>query len=131
MAENKNKIEIRSSEVQEILGGVPSRIVRFGMYIFLFVLAMIIAGAFIFKYPDIIKSKIEVTTENPPATIVARSTGKIETLFVADNQRVEAGQIIALIQNPSDYKDVLKLKENNKHSAAGFRYNRLGSAGNI
>lgn len=111
MAENKNKIEIRSGEVQEILGSVPSRMIRFGMYIFLFVLALIIAGAFIFKYPDIITSKIVVTTENPPATIVARSTGKIEKLFVADNQKVKAGQIIALIQNPSDYKDVLKLKE--------------------
>ena len=109
MADN-NKIEIRSSEVQEILGGIPSRVVRFGMYIFLFVLALIIAGSFIFRYPDIITSKIVVTTENPPATIVARSTGKIEKLFVTDNQKVKSGQIIALIQNPSDYKDLLKLK---------------------
>lgn len=103
-------IEIRSSEVQEILGGIPSRIIRFGMYVFLFVLALIIAGSFIFKYPDIITSNIVVTTENPPATIVSRSTGKIEKLFVKDNQKVSAGQIIALIQNPSNYKDVLKLK---------------------
>lgn len=109
MSDN-NKIEIRSSEVQEILGGVPSRIVRYGMFIFLFVLALIIGGSFIFKYPDIITSKIVVTTENPPATIVARSTGKIEKLFVEDNQKVKAGQIIALIQNPSNYKDVLNLK---------------------
>lgn len=110
MAENKNKIEIRSSEVQEILGGVPSRIVRFGMYIFLFVLALIIAGAFIFKYPDIITSKIVVTTENPPETVKARYTGKIERLFVSDNQKVKAGQVLALIQNYSNYEDVLKLE---------------------
>jgi len=110
MAENKNKIEIRSSEVQEILGGVPSRIVRYGMYIFLLVLALIIAGSFIFRYPDIITSKIVVTTENPPVTIKARYTGKIEKLFVTDNQKVKAGQVLALIQNYSNYEDVLKLK---------------------
>lgn len=110
MADNKGKIEIRSSEVQEILGGIPSRIVRYGMYVFLFVLVAILSGSFVFKYPDIIKSKIVVTTENPPATIVSRSTGKIEKLFVDDNQKVKAGQIIALIQNPSNYKSVLTLK---------------------
>lgn len=106
----ERKIEIRSSEVQEILGGVPSRMVRYGILIFMIVLALIIIFSFIFRYPDIIQSKIVVTTENPPATIVARSTGKIEELLVTDNQKVEAGQIIALIQNPSDYNDVLKLK---------------------
>ncbi len=110
MAGDNKKIEIRSIEVQEILGSIPSWIVRFGMYIFLFVLAVIIGGSFIFKYPDIIESDIEVTTENPPATIVARATGKIEKLFVADNQKVDAGEVIALIQNPSDYEDILKLQ---------------------
>jgi HlyD family secretion protein len=106
----RSSVEIRSSEVQEILGGIPSGIVRYGILIFIFVLALIVVFSFIFRYPDIIQSKIVVTTENPPATLVARSTGKIEELFVADNQKVNAGQIIALIQNPSDYNDVLKLK---------------------
>ena len=106
----RSSVEIRSSEVQEILGGIPSGIVRYGILIFIFVLALIVVFSFIFRYPDIIQSKIVVTTENPPATLVARSTGKIEELFVADNQKVNAGQIIALIQNPSDYNDVLILK---------------------
>ncbi|NCB07657.1 MAG: HlyD family efflux transporter periplasmic adaptor subunit [Bacteroidia bacterium] len=106
----RSSIEIRSTEVQEILGGIPSGIVRYGILIFIFVLVLIIVFSFIFRYPDIIQSKIVVTTENPPATLVARSTGKIEKLFVADNQKLNAGQIIALIQNPSDYTDVLKLK---------------------
>ena len=106
----RSSIEIRSTEVQEILGGIPSGIVRYGILIFIFVLILIVVFSFVFRYPDIIQSKIVVTTENPPATLVARSTGKIEELFVADNQKVNAGQIIALIQNPSDYTDVLKLK---------------------
>ena len=102
-------IEIRSGEVQEILGGVPSRIIRYGIFIFVAVFAIIILAAFVFQYPDILRSNIVVTTENPPADIVARSTGKIEELMVADNQKVKAGQIIALIQNPAEYKDIQKL----------------------
>lgn len=107
---DNNKIEIRSGEVQEILGGVPSKLVRYGILIFMFVISLIITFTFIFRYPDIIKSKIVVTTEKPPAILVARSTGKIEKLLVSDNQNVKANQIIALIQNPSNYNNVLQLK---------------------
>ena len=109
MSKNK-KIEIRSGEVQEILGGVPSWIVRFGILVFLTVLILIISFTFIFKYPDIIKSDLIVTTENPPATIVARSTGKIVQLNVEDKQEVKADQLIALIENPANYEDIKILK---------------------
>lgn len=110
MADDK-KIEIRSGEVQEILGGVPSRIVRYGILVFVAIFSLIIIFSFIFYYPDILRSNIVVTTENPPATLVARATGKIEKLFVEDKDRVAAGQTIALIENPADYTDVLELEQ--------------------
>ncbi len=103
-------IGIRSGEVQEILGGVPSWIVRYGTLMFVGVITLIIVFSFIFNYPDILRSKIIVTTENPPATIVARTTGKIDLLFVDDNQPVSRRQLIALIENPANYSDMLKLE---------------------
>ena len=111
MTDEQNKIEIRSGEVQEILGGVPSRIVRYGILVFVAIFSLIIIFSFIFYYPDILRSNIVVTTENPPATLVARATGKIEKLFVEDKDHVEAGQTIALIENPADYSDVLELEQ--------------------
>ncbi len=110
MAADK-KIELRSGEVQEILGGVPSRIVRYGILVFVAVFSLIILFSFIFYYPDILRSNIVVTTENPPATLVARATGKIDQLFVEDKDHVQAGQTIALIENPADYNDVLELEQ--------------------
>ncbi|WP_319478957.1 HlyD family efflux transporter periplasmic adaptor subunit [uncultured Draconibacterium sp.] len=110
MADDK-KIEIRSGEVQEILGGVPSRIVRYGILVFVAIFSLIILFSFIFYYPDILRSNIVVTTENPPATLVARATGKIEQLFVEDKDHVQSGQTIALIENPADYNDVLELEQ--------------------
>jgi len=106
-----NKIEIRSGEVQEILGGVPSRIVRYGILVFVAIFSLIILFSFIFHYPDILRSNIVVTTENPPATLVARATGKIDKLFVKDKDKVVAGQKIALIENPANFKDVLELEQ--------------------
>lgn len=110
MADDNNKIEIRSGEVQEILGGVPSRMVRYGIMVFAAIFSLIIISSFVFHYPDILRSKIVVTTENPPATLVARATGKIEQLFVKDKDKVEAGDIIALIENPANYFDILQLE---------------------
>ncbi|WP_163323194.1 HlyD family secretion protein [Draconibacterium mangrovi] len=110
MADDK-KIELRSGEVQEILGGVPSRIVRYGILVFVAIFSLIIIFSFIFYYPDILRSNIVVTTENPPATLVARATGKIDKLFVDDKDHVIAGQTIALIENPADYTDVLELEQ--------------------
>ena len=111
MADEKQNIEIRSGEVQEILGGVPSRIVRYGILMFVAIFSLIIIFSFIFYYPDILRSNIVVTTENPPATLVARATGKIDKLFVEDKDHVSAGQTIALIENPADYADVLELEQ--------------------
>ena len=109
-AGGKGGLEIRSGEVQEILGGVPSRMVRYGIMVFAAIFSLIIIFSFVFHYPDILRSKIVVTTENPPATLVARATGKIEQLFVKDKDKVEAGDIIALIENPANYFDVLQLE---------------------
>lgn len=81
------------------------------MYILQFiVIVLLITGSWFFKYPDVIPSEIVVTTENPPAVIVARSTGKINHLVVSDKQRVEQGQMLAVIENPGDYRDILKLE---------------------
>jgi len=110
MADDNNKIEIRSGEVQEILGGVPSRMVRYGIMVFAAIFSLIVIFSFVFHYPDILRSKIVVTTENPPATLVARATGKIERLFVKDKENVEAGDMVALIENPSNYFDILQLE---------------------
>lgn len=122
-----NKIELRSGEVQEILGGVPSRLVRYGIYLFAAIFALIIVFSFVFSYPDILHSNIVVTTENPPATLVARATGKIDRLFVKDREKVSAGKIIALIENPANYNDLLRVEKIIKAVQADFDTSNFSS----
>lgn len=110
MADDKNNIEIRSGEVQEILGGVPPLIVRLGILLFLFVIFLVILFSFIFRYPDVITSDMIVTSEYPPATLVARTNGKIVQLNVVDNEKVKKGQLIALVENPANYTDLFTLQ---------------------
>jgi len=106
-----SKIELRSEEVQDILGHVPAWIIRWGILVIFVTVIFIIFSSWLFKYPDIKRANILITTENPPATLVAKSNGKIEELFIRDNQYVEAKTPLAIIENPADYPDVLKLDE--------------------
>ncbi len=108
--EEINKIEIRSEEVQEILGHIPSWIIRAGISVIFIVIFAILTGSFFFKYPDIITAQIVVTTKNPPASLNARTNGKIQQLFVSDNQLIQQNTVLAILENTADYKDVKEVK---------------------
>ena len=64
-----------------------------------------------FRYPDIQYADIILTTENPPANLVARVNGKIQRLFVKDNQLVVKEQILALLETAASYEDIMKSEE--------------------
>lgn len=104
-------IEIRSEEVQEIMGTPPKWIVRWGIVIILLVVIVLLSGSYFYKYPDIIEARVTIVSENPPISIVARSDGKLDRIFVADNQTVEVGELLGIIENPATYKDVYSLKQ--------------------
>ena len=75
------------------------------------IILLLLFGSWYFKYPDIISSSIIITTENPPAALVAKTSGKVETVLLKDKQIVAKGQIIAIIENPANYKHVLDLNK--------------------
>ena len=110
MPQNDN-IEIRSDEVQEIIGKSPSWLLRSGLTMILIFVLLLLLGSWVFHYPDIIRARIVVLSENPPAHIVARNTGKIDQLFVEDKDTVRKDQLIAILENSADYQDVIRLEE--------------------
>jgi HlyD family secretion protein len=115
MNEEDNKlekeIELRSPAVQEVLGRPPRWIIRWGISIIFAVIAVLVVGSYFFKYPDIIEARIVVTTENLPAGLMAKSSGRIDTIFVSEKQLVKKGDLIALIENPARFDDVMRLKD--------------------
>lgn len=102
--------EIRSEEVQDILGRIPSWITRNGIAIVYSVIIILILGSWLFKYPDFVMAPIVVTSENPPAKLLARVDGKISDIFVVDKQKVAAGHLMARLESPVNYNDLCYLK---------------------
>ncbi len=113
MSENQQNINIgvHSDEIQDVLGRQPKGILRWGLLIIVLILLIILIGSWFFTYPDIIPATLEVTSENPPAYMESRVSGKLEKMMVADKQTVDSGTILAIIENPAYYADVIRLKE--------------------
>lgn len=109
--QEEKDIELRCEEVQEILTRPPHALVRWGITAFFSVLALFFIGGCFFKYPDVVSAQITVTTEHPPVWIVARGSGKIKEVYGKDRERIEAGKIIAVLENPAETEDVLLLEE--------------------
>ena len=104
-------IELRSESVQEILGRPPRWIVRCGISIIFLIVVGLVVGSYFFKYPDILTATITVTTENLPVGVMAKTTGRIDTLFVHEKQTVQQGDLLAVIENPAKLTDVMMLKD--------------------
>ena len=108
----QKRFEFRSEPVQEILGSVPSWIIRWGTTLFFTIIIGLLVGSWFFSYPEVVPNlDVEVLTTEPPADVVARSTGKIEDFFIVDKQRVKMGDSIAVIENPATYTDMFFLRE--------------------
>ncbi|MCH8955783.1 hypothetical protein IIA28_10785 [candidate division KSB1 bacterium] len=108
---NNSKYELRSEEVQEILSYIPHWIIRWGISILFLTIIILLCASWIIKYPDIITSRVTLTTQNPPARVVAQASGKLTKLFVEENEYVEANAYLAAIENPAQIQNVFALKE--------------------
>lgn len=111
MADKRPNIELRSEEFDEVLSGIPPWILRWGITIIACVVLILLIGSAVFKYPDIISSSVSLTGTTPVAGVVARSSGKLQELYVQNNQQVEAKAFLAVIENPAKTEDVIQLKE--------------------
>ena len=109
--DTEKDFELRSEDVQDVMGNVPPAILRWGITVIALVVLLLLVGSFIFKYPDTISGKVTLTTEVPPANILARASGKIDKLYVANNQQVKAGAMLAVIQNPASTTDIQLLSD--------------------
>ncbi|MBP1617176.1 MAG: hlyD 2 [Bacteroidetes bacterium] len=119
----EKEIELYSEEVQEVFGNVPPWILRWGITFLGLIVAVLIAGSYLFKYPDMISAELVLTTSIPPAGIVAKTSGKIAELRVGDQQIVRTGDCLAVIENPASYEDVLSLEK--EINSVGESINKL------
>lgn len=109
---SKQKIEIieHSSEVQDILGKVPPSILKISLTILIFIVTIILIGSIVFRYPDKVSGFIKISSSTPTQVVVAQTAGYIDELVPLKGEKIQAGQIIASIQNSINTQEAMLLK---------------------
>jgi len=64
----------------------------------------------VIKYPDIVPAPIEITTVNPPVSLVTKVTGRINKIYVSDGEKVIAGKLLAVMETTASMNDVNTLR---------------------
>ncbi len=103
------ELEIRSEEVQEIIGRPPHWLVRWGIASFFIVLALIFLSASTIQYPETLNAPLQLTVINAPKTVEAKVNGKLVRLFKEDNMQVEEGEVLAWLESTADHASVIAL----------------------
>lgn len=106
----QEEIAIRSEDVQEILSFVPNWMIRWGNTMILILILGLLLISWFVKYPDTIPTEITITTQIPPEKLYAKTNGRLDAILVNDREVVSENKILAIIENASNYKDVLLLK---------------------
>jgi len=99
-----------SEPVQEIMGTIPSWITRWGVTIIFSILVLILVGCCVIRYPETVVGKVELVSSNPPADLVARQSGLIDSLFVRNGYRVGTGGMVAVITSSAVLDNVLEVE---------------------
>ncbi|HSU12858.1 HlyD family secretion protein [Longimicrobium sp.] len=105
------ELNLRSDEMEDIIGYVPHWVVRWGISLIFATVGALLLTSWFVRYPDMVEGKVTLTTPEPPSRLAARTAGEVEKLFVADGQPVERGAPLVVIRGPADYRDVFALNE--------------------
>jgi multidrug efflux pump subunit AcrA (membrane-fusion protein) len=104
-----NKQEIQSPELQEVMSEIPGSFLKWGLFVFFGIILILIAGSYFIKNPEKVSVPVVITTQNPPVTLVAKSGGEIKRLFVSEGSIIKKDNVVALINNSSNYEDIKTL----------------------
>lgn len=102
----------RSEEVQEIIGRMPSWIIRWGITVIGLVVLGAFIGAALIKSPDIMQCQVMISPEEVPALVYVAENSRIQQLLVKEGDHVDKGSPLAVLDNTiAGYKQVLIAKD--------------------
>ncbi|MCJ7449570.1 MAG: HlyD family secretion protein [Bacteroidales bacterium] len=110
MKTNKPEL-IYSDPVKEIMGNPPRRILRWGTSVLFGVFVLFLIFAWLIRYPDTVPAPVEITTVNPPVTLVSKITGRIIKKYIDEKDTVAPGKLLVVMETAASIEEVTKLKQ--------------------
>ncbi len=100
---------LRAPEANEMLERTPDKLLRMGPYGVAIMFGVMLFVAIFVKYPDTLEGAAIITTNPLPIKLKSVSGGRITRLFVADNTVAQQNAVIAEIENPTGYENIMRL----------------------
>lgn len=101
-----------SEEAQEILGKIPSWIIRWGITLIFLIFLSIIIGCCFIKYPERINGTVTMTTKSSPIDVVSKSSGNLKQILVSNGDSINSNVILGVMQSNANYNDILYVERN-------------------
>ena len=102
-------LEDKNEDVQGLVQTIPPTILLWGNTVFLVILLALLFLGWVIKYPDLLRSRITITTEAPPVPVIANQSGELIDLRVQEGSSVREGEVVAIINSTAESADVLAL----------------------
>lgn len=100
-------IELYSRESSsDMLGDMPNWLIHTGSYIVYGLIAVLLVGSCVFKYPDIVTANVSIDDYSKTDWIMANEDGIIDEFFVSDGAKVKKNDTLGLIRNTASLDDV-------------------------
>ncbi|MDP3929608.1 MAG: HlyD family efflux transporter periplasmic adaptor subunit [Bacteroidota bacterium] len=88
-----------------------SFMLRYGMS-FLFLLGfVVIASLYFIKAPDTLEGKFVLSSSNPPKSLLAKVNGRIIKINVSDLSKVNAGEVLMVLESVADANGIFALED--------------------
>ena len=99
-ASKKQQIDMamHCDEVQEVMGEIPSWIVRWGITVIFAIVVTLIVGSHFFYYPDVVKTDIRITTTEADNAAL-KSIGEIKIPATGSGKIMPGQQVNVFIAN--------------------------------
>jgi len=115
-----NQLNIRSEELDEILGKKPNKLIRWGISVILIILIILLTGSWFFKYPHFVDTKVPILSNNPSTIVNSPRNGFLYSVYVRNKQLIDKNQILATYNSSANLMDILfveritnEMKQNN------------------
>jgi multidrug efflux pump subunit AcrA (membrane-fusion protein) len=107
---NQILYETRSEEVQEIIGRLPSWILRWGITMIGVLLCLLFVGAHYIKYPDKVMARVMINASAPPIKVLANTSGMIQQFLVKQNDSIAENDVLMIMDSKANMIDIANLK---------------------
>ncbi|WP_337968321.1 HlyD family efflux transporter periplasmic adaptor subunit [uncultured Flavobacterium sp.] len=106
---NTSETDSSSEAVRDYLEQIPSQLIRWGTIILCFVLFILFSITWFIEYPSIVRTDFKLISVQVPKPVIAKVNGRLESLFVTDNQVVKKGQTLGYVESTAKHEEVLSL----------------------